>query len=106
MLPDLRRSRRTRCCARSDPPYIEYTGDPGALNPWDVSGPSAFAASGSKAKSEFLLDGIPNMGIGDVSLSPSPDAVQERRVQTSAYDAELGHSGPAFDNVSTRSGAT
>src|SRR5207247_7120103 len=53
-------------------PGIQYTGDPGALNPWDVSGPSAFAASGSKAKSEFLLDGIPNMGISNVSLSPRP----------------------------------
>jgi hypothetical protein len=66
-------------------PGIQYTGDPGALNPWDVAGPSAFAASGSEAKSEFLLDGIPNMGISNVSLSPSPDAVQEMRVQTSAF---------------------
>lgn len=85
-------------------PGIQYTGDPGALNPWDVAGPSAFAASGSESKSEFLLDGIPNMGIGNVSLSPSPDAVQEMRVQTSAYDAEFGHSGAAFVNVTTRSG--
>jgi hypothetical protein len=85
-------------------PGIQYTGDPGALNPWDVVGPSAFAASGAEARSEFLLDGIPNMGTGNVSLSPSPDAVQEMRVQTSAYDAEYGHSGGAFVNVSTRSG--
>jgi len=85
-------------------PGIQYTGDPGALNPWDVAGPSAFAASGSEAKSEFLLDGIPNMGISNVSLSPSPDAVQEMRVQTSAFDAEYGHAGAAFINVSTRSG--
>jgi len=85
-------------------PGIQYTGDPGALNPWDVVGVSAFTASGSKAKSEFLLDGIPNMGISNVSLSPSPDATQEMRVQTSAYDAEFGHSGAAFVNVSTRSG--
>ena len=85
-------------------PGIQYTGDPGALNPWDVAGPSAFAASGSEARSEFLLDGIPNMGLNNVSLSPSPDAVQEMRVQTSAYDAEFGHSGAAFVNVSTRAG--
>jgi hypothetical protein len=84
-------------------PGIQYTGSPGALNPWDVAGPSDFA-SGSEARSEFLLDGIPNMGLGNVSLSPSPDAVQEMRVQTSAYDAEYGHSGAAFVNVSTRSG--
>ncbi len=85
-------------------PGIQYTGDPGALNPWDVVGPSGFAASGAEAKTEFLLDGIPNMGIGNVSLSPSPDAVSEMRVQTSAYDSEFGHSGAAFVNVSTRSG--
>jgi hypothetical protein len=44
------------------------------------------------------------MKIDVVSFSPSPDAVQEMRVQTNAYDAEYGHSGAAFVNVSTRSG--
>jgi hypothetical protein len=83
---------------------IQYTGDPGNLNPWDVSGPSSFAASGSKARAEFLLDGVPNMAISNVSFSPSPDAVGEMRVQTNAYDAEYGHSGSAFVNVSTKSG--
>jgi len=86
-------------------PGIQYTGSPGALNPWDVFGPADFAASGAEARSEFLLDGIPNMRIDVVSLSPSPDAVQEMRVQTSAYDAEFGHSGAAFVNVTTRSGS-
>jgi len=52
------------------------------LNPWDVSGPSSFAASGSTARAEFLLDGVPNMAISNVSFSPSPDAVGEMRVQT------------------------
>jgi len=85
-------------------PGIQYYGSPGALNPWDVFGPADFAASGSEARSEFLLDGIPNMRIDVVSFSPSPDAVQEMRVQTNTYDAEYGHSGAAFVNVSTRSG--
>jgi hypothetical protein len=86
-------------------PGIQYTGDPGAVNPWDVFGPSDFASSGAEARSEFLLDGIPNMRLDVVSLSPSPDAVQEMRVQTNAYDAEYGHSGASFVNVSTRGGA-
>ena len=86
-------------------PGIQYTGDPGALNPWDNFGPSDFSSSGSRARSEFLLDGIPNMRQDLVSLSPSPDAVQEMRVQTNAYDAEYGHSGASFVNVSTRGGA-
>jgi hypothetical protein len=85
-------------------PGIQYFGDPGALNPWDVFGPADFAANGSEARSEFLLDGIPNMRIDVVSFSPSPDSVQEMRVQTNTYDAEYGHSGAAFVNVSTMSG--
>src|SRR5258706_76938 len=83
---------------------IQYTGDPGALNPWDNSGPSGFTANGSKAKSEFLLDGTPNMKLDLVGFSPSPDAVGEMRVQTNAFDAEYGHSGAGFINVSTKSG--
>jgi hypothetical protein len=86
-------------------PGIQYTGSPGALNPWDVFGPADFTASGSEARSEFLLDGIPNMRLDVVSFSPSPDAVQEMRVQTNAYDAEFGHSGASFVNVATRSGS-
>jgi hypothetical protein len=80
-------------------PGIQYFGDPGALNPWDVFGPADFAANGSEARSEFLLDGIPNMRIDVVSFSPSPDAVEEMRVQTNTFDAEYGHSGAAFVNV-------
>jgi hypothetical protein len=83
---------------------IQYFGDPTAVNPWDNFGPSNFTSNGSKAASEFLLDGIPNMRIDIVSFSPSPDAVQEMRTQTNAFDAEYGHSGSAFVNVSTKSG--
>jgi len=85
-------------------PGIQYTGSPSSLNPWDSGGPSQFASSGSEARSEFLLDGIPNMSRDRVAYNPSPDAVQEMRVQTNAYDAEYGHSGAAFVNVSTRAG--
>ena len=83
---------------------IQYTGDPAAINPWDNFGPSNFTSNGSKAGSEFLLDGIPNMRLDIVSFSPSPDAVQEMRAETNAFDAEYGHSGSAFVNVSTKSG--
>ena len=85
-------------------PGIQYFGDPSAVNPWDNDGPSQFSSNGSKAVSEFLLDGIPNERINDVSFSPSPDAVQEMRVQTNAFDAEYGHSGSGFVNVATKSG--
>jgi hypothetical protein len=72
---------------------IQYTGDPTYVNPWDASGPSAFAANGFHQGSQFLLDGVPNMRMDVVSFSPSPDAVQEIRAQTNAFEAEYGHSG-------------
>jgi hypothetical protein len=84
---------------------IQYTGDPTYVNPWDASGPSAFTANGfGSGTSQFLLDGVPNMRMDVVSFSPSPDAVEEMRAQTNAFDAEYGHSAAAFINVTTRGG--
>ncbi len=93
---------------------IQYTGDPTYVNPWDASGPSAFVAngfgsgtgatSGANSTSMFYLDGVVNLRMDAVSFSPSPDAVQEMRAQTNAFDAEYGHSGAAFINVTTRGG--
>jgi len=95
-------------------PGVQYTGDPTYVNPWDASGPSAFTAngfgsgnsatSGAGSTSMFYLDGVVNLRMDAVSFSPSPDAVQEMRAQTSAFDAEYGHSGGAFINVTTRGG--
>jgi hypothetical protein len=51
---------------------IQHTGDPDAVNQWDNNGPSNFASSGSEGRSEFLLDGIPNMRIETVSRLGSP----------------------------------
>jgi hypothetical protein len=93
---------------------IQYTGDPTYVNPWDASGPSAFTAngfgsgtgatSGANSTSMFYLDGVVNLRMDAVSFSPSPDAVEEMRAQTNAFDAEYGHSGAAFINVTTRGG--
>jgi hypothetical protein len=93
---------------------IQYTGDPTYVNPWDASGPSAFVAngfgsgtgatSGANSTSMFYLDGVVNLRMDAVSFSPSPDAVEEMRAQTNAFDAEYGHSAAAFINVTTRGG--
>ncbi len=73
-------------------------------DPWMTSGPSNFVSGGTKMKSEFLLDGIPNMKISSVSFNPPIDAVGEMRLHTNAFDAEFGHSGAGFVNVSTKPG--
>lgn len=59
----------------------------------------------------FLLDGVDNnaygtsnQGFSNQVVQPSPDAVEEFKVQTNNYSAEFGRSGGAVVNVSMRSG--
>ena len=60
----------------------------------------------------FELDGIDNnayqeanQGFSNEAVIPSPDAVEEFKVQTDNYSAEYGRAGGAIINVTTRSGA-
>lgn len=59
----------------------------------------------------FELDGIDNnayqeanQGFSNEAVIPSPDAVQEFKVQTDNYSAEYGRAGGAIINATTRSG--
>lgn len=59
----------------------------------------------------FNLDGIDNnayqeanQGYSNEAVIPSPDAVQEFKVQTDNYSAEYGRAGGAIINATTRSG--
>ena len=60
----------------------------------------------------FLLDGLDNnyystenQGFSSQVIHPSPDAIEEFKVQTDNYSAEYGRAGGAIINVSTRSGS-
>src|SRR3984957_13831743 len=59
----------------------------------------------------FTLDGIDNnayqeanQGYSNEAVIPSPDAIQEFKVQTDNYSAEYGRAGGAIINATTRSG--
>ncbi len=59
----------------------------------------------------FELDGIDNnayqeanQGFSNEAVIPSPDAIQEFKVQTDNYSAEYGRAGGAIFNATTRSG--
>jgi hypothetical protein len=59
----------------------------------------------------FILDGVDNnsyatakLGYSAQVIFPSPDAIQEFRVQTDNYSAEFGHSTGATINAAIRSG--
>ncbi len=61
----------------------------------------------------FTLDGIDNngyqeanQGYSNEAVIPSPDSLQEFKVQTDNYSAEYGRSGGAIVNATTRSGTS
>ncbi|MCU0248135.1 MAG: TonB-dependent receptor, partial [Bryobacter sp.] len=74
---------------------------------------SDFAADGAgRYNNEFQIDGISNTaadrgrGYARVAYAPPASAVREFKMQTSAYDASVGHTMGSVVNVSTASGTS
>ncbi len=73
---------------------------------------ASFNVNGQRsAFNNFLLDGLDNnnygtsnQGFANENIPPSPDAVNEFRVETNNYSAEYGRASGAVVNVSTRRG--
>lgn len=73
------------------------------------SAPSQFSTDGGgNNQNEFSIDGVSNTfsdGTAPrVAFSPPQTAISEFKVQTSAFDAALGHTMGSTVNVSTKSG--
>ncbi|HEY6403139.1 MAG TPA: TonB-dependent receptor, partial [Blastocatellia bacterium] len=91
---------------------VQITSSQGSISfrPFDNGGMDAISISGGRQRTnEFLIDGAPNTGtenggVGNLSFVPSPDAVQEFRVQSNTYDAQFGRTGGGTINVSLKSG--
>lgn len=72
-------------------------------------GSNGFSANGGRnVSSSILLDGSPQevMGYNQPAYVPSPDAVQEFKVQTNSLSAEYGRTGGAVVNMVHRSGGS
>jgi len=71
-----------------------------------LQGIAVTSAGGRPTNNNFTLDGIANTSpnCGYFSVSPSVDAVQEFKIQTSNYSAEFGQTAGAVINVATKSG--
>jgi hypothetical protein len=81
-------------------------------NSTDSSRDASFNVNGQRSEfNNFLLDGLDNnaygtsnQGFSNQAIPPSPDAIDEFRVETDNYSAEYGRSAGAVVNVSFRSG--
>jgi len=72
---------------------------------WRMS--ASFSANGNRTRdNNFLLDGVDNneTWLNSVIVFPSPDALQEFKVQTSTYSAEFGRSSGGVVNIQIKSG--
>jgi hypothetical protein len=84
---------------------MSYTGNPKDTKPFDNSAVSAFQSNGGVGQNEYTIDGAPATGTGrQVGFVPSSDAVEEFKLQTTSFDATLGHTSEAVINVMLKAG--
>ena len=89
--------------------HVSHGAQAGDMNPlyWRPGQRSAVSIGGNRPNANyFLLDGTSNTDptFNTLNLSPSPDAVQEFKVQTGSYSAEMGGAGGGQINIVTRAG--
>ncbi len=90
--------------------HASHGAQTGNMNPlyWRPGQRSAVSIGGNRPNANyFLLDGTTDTDptFNTLNLSPSPDAVQEFKVQTGSYSAEMGGAGGGQVNIVTRSGS-
>ncbi len=84
---------------------MQWTGQPEYRRPFDNGGTSAFTTMGGVGQNEYMVDGAPVTGTGRrVGFVPPADSVQEFNLQTTPFDAAVGHTSGALVNVVSRGG--
>jgi hypothetical protein len=90
-----------------------YSMVPGAVltalpydGPWNIDQASNIAIAGvARGGIDFNIDGVSNNSYnGATAMVPPPDMVEEVRVETTSYDAAIGHTAGGSVNVSLKSG--
>lgn len=93
--------------AQLEPGVSTSPGSRGATPNLSAGGVAELSINGGRAvTNEIVVDGVPITNKGDnlPSLKPSAEAIQEFRIVTNSYSAELGRTGGGALNFSIRSG--
>jgi hypothetical protein len=98
--------RNTFFAAISTPGVIQ-TGDPQFVRYQDQSGSSSLSLGGGPRRGNgYLIEGV---SITDMTnrptIAPSMEAVEELKVQTKTYEADMGHAAGGVFNTTARSGS-
>jgi hypothetical protein len=74
--------------------------------PWNVTQAAMITVGGAGGGAfDHSIDGVSNNAYGGVpAFVPPPDMVQEVRIQTTTYDAQMGHTSAGSINISMKSG--
>ena len=87
-------------------PGVQVPGTTQFLVQGQVGGGSAYTMPGGVGGNEWSIDGASSNGTDRrTSFMPSPDVVDEFRIETSNFDASFGHSTGLNVSMSTKSGA-
>jgi hypothetical protein len=87
-------------------PTIQMVGNPAYMRMQDQSGSSQISFAGGPIRgNNYMLDGVSITDMNNRAIIiASLEAVQEMKVQTNTYDAEMGRTGGGIFNVLMRSG--
>jgi hypothetical protein len=86
-------------------PGIQTTGENDYLGPHSISAGSDYSTGGNVGGNEWSIDGVPNNGSNRrTAYLPHTDTVQEMRVETSNFDASVGHTTGINITMMTKAG--
>jgi hypothetical protein len=85
-------------------PGVVNQGTTQYLTQGQVGGSSGFFAPLSLGQNEWSIDGAPNLGSGGIAFTPFTDQIAEYKIETTSFDASLGHSIGLNIAFSTKSG--